>query len=462
MNVKTTNIFSLTMKSLAFSCACKLLILMALLMPLVSSCNVMDVESEDSIPADKAFKDKKGIEQGILGSYDALQSLSYYGRTFSILPDLSSDDLKHPSEATSTDYAEVDGHVILPENSAVEGIWNSIYNTINTANSVIVKVPGMSDMTEEEKNNALGELYFIRALCHFNLVNLFGAVPIKTSPTVGVSNLNAKRDAVEEVYNQIITDLIFAAENLPASTSTKVRATQYAAKALLARVYLYEKNYSAAYQKANDVLQNGGYTFVDNYADIFAADGSAETIFEIDFASDDRNRIAEYNFPKTLNGRYEVAPSALLISAFSSSDARKNVTIAFDGVNAYAKKYDDLSTGADNVIILRLAEMYLIRAEAQAHMDNPVIKNIQDDINAIRNRAGLDNTSASTVSELLTALEDERRLEFAFEGHRWFDLVRTGRATTVIDGFDDNRMTLYPIPSSEVLTNNLMTQNPGY
>jgi hypothetical protein len=440
-----------------------ILIGLALLaMPLMNSCNVLDVESESSIPASEAFKNKKGIEQGVLGSYDAMQSLSYYGRTFSLFPDLSSDDLAHPSEATSSDYAEVDGHVILPENSAAEGIWNSIYNTVNAANSVIVKVPGMTDMTDDEKNLALGELYFIRALCHFNLVNLFGAVPIKTLPTVGVNNLNSKRDPVESVYAQIVTDLTFAKDHLKASSSTKTRASKYAAKALLARVYLYQKKYDAAYQEANEVIINGGYTFLNNYADIFADDGSAETIFEIDFASDDRNRIAEFNFPKTMNGRYEVAPSASIINAFSANDKRKSVTIAYDGANAYAKKYDDLSTGADNVIVLRLAEMYLIRAEAKAHLENPVIKNIQDDINTIRTRAGLENTTASTVLALTTAIEEERRLEFAFEGHRWFDLVRTGRALSLIDGLRDSRMTLYPIPSSEVLTNDLMKQNPGY
>lgn len=462
MNVKKIDITAKFSKQLASNGINILIGLAFLMVPLMNSCNVLDVESESSIPADQAFKNKKGIEQGILGSYDAFQSLSYYGRTFSILPDLSSDDLKHPTEATSSDYAEVDGHVILPENGTVEGIWNAIYNTINTANSVIVKVPGMTDMTDDEKNSALGELYFIRGLCHFNLVNLFGAVPIKTSPTVGVGNLSAKRDPVESVYTQIITDLTFAEKNLTVSTSTKTRASKYAASALLARVYLYQKNYAAAYQEANNVIANGGYTFLDNYASIFAGDGSAETIFEVDFTSDDRNRIAEYNFPKTLNGRYEVAPSASIISAFSADDKRLSATIAFDGVNAYSKKYDDLSTGADNVIVLRLAEMYLIRAEAGTHLDNPVIKNIQDDINIIRGRAGLGNTTATTASSLITAIEEERRLEFAFEGHRWFDLVRTDRALSVVEGLQDARKTLYPIPSSEVLTNDLMIQNPGY
>ncbi|MFT3737762.1 MAG: RagB/SusD family nutrient uptake outer membrane protein [Breznakibacter sp.] len=433
-----------------------------IIVPWFHGCDVLDVESEDSIPASEAFKDKKGIEKGILGSYDAMQSLSYYGRSFSILPDLSSDDLLHPDEATSTDYAEVANNAILPENSSVEGIWNAIYNTVNTANSVVVKVPEMSDMTDDEKSKALGELYFIRALCHFNLVNLFGAVPIKTEPTVGTSQLDVARDSVADVYEQIIDDLTFAEQHLSVSASTKTRATVYAATALLARVYLYNKQYDLAYEKANEVIVLGGYTLLPSVAAVFADDGSAETIFEIDFTSDDRNRVAEYNLPKTLNGRYEVAPTESLAGVFENGDTRSEASVAMDGANVYANKYIDLKTGADNVVVLRLSEMYLIRAEALARSENPVVKDIQDDVNAVRNRSGLGDTPASTVAGLIDAIARERRVELAFEGHRWFDLVRTGKAVGTISGLTDKRMTLYPIPSSEVLTNKLMKQNPGY
>jgi hypothetical protein len=133
-------------------------------------------------------------------------------------------------------------------------------------------------------------------------------------------------------------------------------------------------------------------------------------------------------------------------------------------VNAYANKYNDLSKGADNVIILRLGEMYLIRAEAEAHKAGGSITAIQDDINVIRLRANIIPSTENTVDELLTVIENERRLEFAFEGQRWFDLVRTGRATEVLPTVTDTDKTLFPIPAGELQTNNSpeMIQNPGY
>jgi hypothetical protein len=438
-----------------------------------AGCNVLDVEPTDSIPASSAFKDKAGIERGIMGSYSSLQSLSYYGRAFITYGDLAADNLEHPVDATNADYGEIDNNNILPENGAVGGTWAAIYDGINVANNVIVKIPGMSDMTDSEKNQALGELYFLRALNHFNLLNYFGAIPIKTSPTVGVDNVDAGRDPVDSVYSQIISDLTFAEQHLEESSSLKIRASSYAASALLARVYLYKGDYNKAYDKANDVIANGGYTLLKKYSDIFSTDGSAETIFEIDFSETDRNRIAEYNFPKTLNGRREVAPSESIHSAFEPNDNRYTTTIVdtiwtndttFTTSTPYANKYNDLSKGADNVIVLRLAEMFLIRAEANAKKTDGKIVEIKADIDTIRWRANLAPTTATTIDDLLLAIEQERRVEFAFEGQRWFDLVRTGRAMDVIPTVTSINQTLFPIPLAEIQTNKSpeMIQNPGY
>src|SRR5690606_3253447 len=189
-----------------------------------------------------------------------------------------------------------------------------------------------------------------------------------------------------------------------------------------------------------------------DYAAIFEGDGSAETIFEIDFTALDRNRIAEYNYPKTLNGRREVEPTQDLLDAYEIGDERFNATIAFDGALAYPIKYDDLSTGADNFIVLRLGEMYLIRAEAEAR-NNGDITMIQADLDAIRQRANLSPTSASSHPALLLQIEKDRRIELAFEGHRWFDLVRTGRAIEVLPNVNSTNQTLFPIPSGELQTN---------
>lgn len=440
----------------------KKIILITFILFTAISCEVLEVEPQNSIEASEAFKTKKDIDKGILGAYASFQSLSYYGRTFNLFSDLSSDNLSHPLAATATVYAEVNNNNILPENGSVSGIWQIAYDGINVANNVIQKVPTIEGMTTEEQDEALAELYFIRALNHFNLLNYFGGVPIKLLPTVGLDNIDAPRNTIDEVYAQIITDLTFAANNLPSSGS-KTRASKYAAKALMARVYLYQKDYSLAIKLASDVINNGGYTLLNNYDDIFT-DESAESIFEIFFSQLERNRIAEYNFPTSLNGRREVEPSADLLSSYQTGDAREAASLALDGSSAYAIKYDDLSLGAENVIVLRLADMYLIRAEAEANLTTPNGQLVRDDINKIRNRASLGSTSEISISKLVKIIENERRFEFAFEGHRWFDLVRTNRAISVLPNVKNVNQTLFPIPLDELQTNNDpgMVQNSGY
>ncbi|MCJ7759492.1 MAG: RagB/SusD family nutrient uptake outer membrane protein [Gillisia sp.] len=440
----------------------KKIVLVVLFSITAMSCDVLEVEPQDSIPADAAFKTKEDIDKGILGAYASFQSFSYYGRTFGIFSDLAADNLSHPLAATATAYAEVDNNNILPENGSISGIWSVIYDGINVSNNIITKVPTIEGMTEQEKNTALAELYFIRGLNHFNLLNYFGAIPIKINPTVGVTNLDAPRNSVEEVYSQIINDLSFAAENLQVS-GNKTRASKFAAKALLARVYLYKKDYPQAIAFASDVIANGNYSLLDNYSDVFA-DETGESIFEIFFSQTERNRIAEYNFPHSLNGRREVEPSENLLNTYETGDTRYEASIAFEGTEAYAKKYDDLSLGADNVIVLRLADMYLIRAEAEANLPAANISSVQDDINEIRTRANLTPTSETSITQLLKIIEKERRIEFAFEGHRWFDLVRTNRAIAVLPNVNSITQMLFPIPTDEIQTNNDpgMTQNPGY
>ena len=441
----------------------KKLLYISILCLLAAYCNITDVEPQNSISATEAFKTKADIEKGILGAYASFQSLSYYGRTFPIFADLAADNLSHPVDATAVEYTEVDNNNILPENGSNSNMWSIMYDGINVANNVISKVPIIKDMTQEEKDVALAELYFIRALNHFNLTRYYGAIPLKLEPTVGVNNLDAPRVPVDEVYAQIITDLSFAVENLPSSAS-KIRASKFGAKALLAKVYLYEENYQQAATMASEVINSGGYSLLPNYADVFADEENAESIFEISFSEMERNRIAEYNFPKSLNGRREVKPSQGLLDTYEDDDERFTASVAFSDNLAYAIKYDDLNLGAGNFIVIRLADMYLIRAEALAKGPAPDANQIKADLNTIRTRAGLSNTTANGIGQLISAIEKERRVEFAFEGHRWFDLVRTGRAIDVLTNVNNVNQTLFPIPFDELQTNNdpSMVQNPGY
>jgi hypothetical protein len=309
---------------------------------------------------------------------------------------------------------------------------------------------------------------FLRALFHFNLLNYFGGVPVKTLPTLGVDNIDQARNSAEEVYDQVTADLTAAETRLPQPGQvSEGRASAFSASALLARVYLsrFQAENNATYadlavEKADKVIQQGGFSLSPSYGAIFEGDNS-EIIFKVVFSVQDRNRLAEYNFPRSLSGRFEVGPSPSIIQDFDPADSlRFRASLAVDSLGTYyCYKYRDLSGGSDPVFVIRLAEMYLIKAEALAYTNGDA-EAIRQNIDAVRFRAGLAPTTASTYDELKLAIENERRFEFAFEGHRWFDLVRTRRVVVVL-GIEAYKM-LFPIPLSEMTTNNAMEQNPGY
>jgi hypothetical protein len=303
-------------------------------------------------------------------------------------------------------------------------------------------------------------------MLHYYLVTYFGGVPIQTLPTLDLSKIDIARNTVAEVYTQVISDLTSAKAKL-STTKVKGRVNSYAASALLAKVYLTkfqmlgdQPSAGLAITEASRVITDGGYSLVTDYGSMFTPTiNTSESIFEVVFDAQNFTRLAQYFYSRDLSGRYEVAPEAELIESYESNDSRKPQTIAYLGTQPYGYKYKDVSGGTDHVYVFRLAEMYLVRAEALAYSIGAVAS-IQADINAIRNRAGLANTTAATIPDLKLAVENECRHEFAFEGHRWPDLVRTKRAVPIL-GIDE-KYTLFPIPLSEKQTNSLMEQNPGY
>ena len=438
-------------------------ILMMVALMLGSCTKVLDVEPTASISNDVAIKNKVGVERAVIGSYTSLQATGLYGRNRVIIGDLAADNLTWTG--TTQEYLQIENNNVLAENLIIDGVWSAAYDGLNRVNNVLAAMRRVTDLSDTERAKYEGEALFMRALFHYNLVTMFGGVPIKTIPTADISNIDQAKNTPEDVYLQVIADLISAEAKLPA-TNTAGRANKFAASALLARVYLnrYQNTGDASYatlaiQKADKVLTEGGYGLANPYSALYEG-GNNEVIFEIVFDAQNKNRLAEYFFPRSLAGRYEIAPTALLVQSYEAGDKRLAASISTDGEGKlYCKKYEQLAAGSDGVIVLRLAEMYLIKAEALAYTDGN-IGAIQDNINPIRGRAGLLSTTANTYPALKLAIENERRHEFAFEGHRWFDLVRTKRATTLL-GIDEDH-TLFPIPLSEMQTNLLMKQNFGY
>ncbi len=441
----------------------KLLYIPLLSLLAISCTKLLDVQPAQSISTEQAIKDKEGVEKAITGAYYSLHDVGNYGRNRVIAGDLAADNLDWTG--TTRDYQQVGENLIAADNGIIEGIWASNYDCINRVNNVLDRIEGI-EMTEGDRNTFTGDALFLRALSHFNLLSFYGGVPIKTRPTTDLSSINQARNSAAEVYEQIVGDLLEAESLLP-ETRALGWASSYSATALLARVYL-SRFHSAgdpafaalAVEKAGKVIGDGKYALATAYEDLFAGNVT-ESIFEVIFDAQNYNRLAQYFLPVSLTGRGEVSPAADFVLEFQSSDTlRFASSVAFDeNTQPYAYKYRDIVSGSDRVYVLRLAEMYLIRAEALAYTDGN-IDDIQSDVNTIRARAGLDPTVAASIPELKRAIENERRHEFAFEGHRWSDLVRTKRAAFLL-GIDE-KFTLFPIPLSEMQTNTLMKQNEGY
>jgi len=434
------------------------------ILALTSCAKVLDVDPSQSISPEEALKDKTGIQRAITGSYSVLQYVGSYGRYQVIVSDLAADNLDWI--ATSVDYSEIDANDINAGNSIIDGIWTANYDGINRVNNVLNKLPKITDATQAEKDVFEGEALFLRALFHFNLANFFGGIPIKTMPTLDLSNVDQAKNSLDEVYLQVIDDLKIAVEKLPATVEAG-RASSFSAAALLARVYLTyfhssgnQEMATKAIEMADKVINEGGYTLAPSYADLFNGNNT-EPIFQVVFDAQNYNRLAQNFFPISLSGLYIIAPSPGFMTCFDPVDTVRFANSALIDIEnkPYCFKYRDIVTGTDRVMVLRLAEMYLIKAEALAYTNGDV-EEIATNINVIRTRAGLPNTEASTIPLLKLAIENERRYEFAFEGQRWQDLVRTKRAVPLL-GISE-QATLFPIPLSEMQTNKKMTQNDGY
>lgn len=441
-----------------------ILFIAAVALMLASCSKVFDVNPTASISSDLAISDKSGVEHALTGTYNALQAVGLYGRNYLIIGDLAADNLTWTG--TSQDYGQIEHKPVPADNSIVDGFWAAAYDGINRANNILYKLPSISGLTQQEYNQFEGEALFIRALLYYDLVSYFGGVPLKLEPTLDLNNINSSRNTAADVFDQIISDLNNARTKL-SPTRIAGRASSFSASALLAKAYLAESYLNndpsqaqLAIAEADHVIADGGFILSANYADLFTATTSDESVFEVVYDLQNYNRLAQYYYPRSLIGRYEIAPTAGFIASFETGDTRLPVSVAYDDKNLpYGTKYNDVSGGTDKVYVIRLADIYLLRAEALAYT-NGSIEAIQSDINIVRTRAGLGNTDASTINDLKTAIENERRHEFAFEGHRWIDLVRTGRAAALMG--IDTKYTLFPIPLSEMQTNQNMTQNPGY
>lgn len=442
-------------------------------------------------------------------TYNALRDWRYHGG-FPIL-DIMSDDARKGSNPTDGIHIQAfENFSYTPSEGAVANWFTTLYLAVKRCNLVIERAPDI-DMDATTKNRLIGESRFIRGMTYFNLVRLYGGVPLIT--TINPERKVA-RNTAEEVYALVEEDLLFAAENLPERSEYDSedlgRATKGAAKALLAKVYLYQKNYTSAEQYALEVINSGQYILEPDFERVFSKDGEFGTgsIFEIGARPDDfQNGGHQYGntqgFRDNPNRGWGFnRPSWNLLTFFEENDPRLDATVLYVGetidgitmgndaatpdttyatgtnqileIECYNQKVWTPGTGPleswdHNVRVLRLADVMLMAAEAMN--ENGKTAEALTYLNKIRERARggnsdiLPDVASSNQGAVRDAILKERRAEMAMEQNRFFDLVRTGRAAEALGplGYIEGKHNLFPIPQSEIdLSEGLLTQNPNW
>ncbi len=389
-----------------------------------------------------------------------------------------------------------------------DNIWEDHYDVINRANLIIENVPNLEGADQSQVDNLVGQAKFIRALSYFNLVRWF-AQPYKSGAsndqpgvilqTDGVQStdpdFNQPRASVGDIYEQIRTDLEDAISRLDVKAA-RIRAGQAVAEALLAKVSLYQGRYDEASSLAGTVIRRDGFTLSDDPIVPYANESNPEIIFSTSFSSIDNSGtnafMSSFYLPDDFGGRGDITANSQFVSDAESGDRRATATtgLGLSGDNpgpeikgdnllysyadgggspaAWTNKWTNPNFG-DDMPVLRVAEMYLIRAEAEARSSSGSESQARQDVNAIRNRAGLGDVSSSLSDQaLIDEIIQQRRYELAFEGDRRHDLQRLGRpitssrSGTVQPGASQR---ILPIPAREIEVNDALdqsSQNPGY
>lgn len=433
----------------------------------LTSCeDKLDLEPTQFISTDVALSTGENVENLLIGAYAEAGQSASYGGNIQMLSDLYGATNQVSWNGTFQPIRQVYTKNILVDNSYVRDTWLNGYDVINQTNLVLDNI----DLVDEEnQSNIEGQARFLRGLTYFDLTRLFGqqymsgqsnnqlGVPLELEGIEDYSgNLEIARSTVEENYTQVITDLQAAYDLLP--EDNEEFAERYAAQALLARVYLQQGDYSSALASANDVIENSSYSLAGTYADIFNNDtDGSETIFAFQVTTQDGSNNLITHYADQANGGRgnDISINDGYVAMFDSED-----DVRSEFFYASAQSEDRLTAKYTNqfgnVMILRLAEMYLIRAEANLRLGSAVGATPVEDINRIRERSNADVLTSVSLDDIML----ERQLELAFEGFLIHDLKRTMEDVGDIP-YDDNSL-LFPIPQREMDVNSLLTQNPGY
>lgn len=443
----------------------------------------------EKITTDKVFGTAGTIEMTMLGVYS--KATNYYGGgQFVYRADQLADNLSAnpPLASDIISTAQYDAS----NSESLSSSWTAPYATIYEVNTMLQNLPtATAKLTDEQRGRYIAQNLFLRALMYFELVRLYGDVPLILEPDPTVSKSKARAPKAE-VYAAIVADLKDAMSKLPGTNITGLDArrcaNKYVAEALLARVYLFMGDYANAETAATDVINSGNYSLGTDLSAVLMR-RSKEIIFATDGSMIDAPNSCWYyglygmpnfyqEFPEAYAWEYsgwgcltqsaidEYEPNDQRFEKWFTYSAEENV---FSIKYPYSFFFQELADAdPQDFCVLRLSEMYLIRSEAKARKSAPDLAGAAQDLNLIRTKHGaLPKLTASSQAELLTALEHENRVEFMCEGHRWYDLVRTNRADAVLSklstksGWKANKI-LLPIPTKELINNKNLVQNTGY
>lgn len=431
-----------------------------------TACNVIDQEPIDSVSNQQLFTKGADAQAAIIGAYKGVLD---NGFNYMVMAELPTKNVK--GNALNRQFEQINNLQFLDDNGYYNQLWTQNYLIINRVNTIIARVPGIEDPTfsATQKSQILAEARMIRAFAYFNLIRYFADVPLIVGPTSSpdLPSLQISRDNMNQVYTQVFEDLEIAIRDLPESYSsalqTKGRATKAAANALATRIYLFRKEYDKVISAADAVLSKKS-TLNNTYAALFEDKNADESIWELQYDNLNPNTIAASYLPPSLGGTRMIEVNPDIVDQYEAGDLRKAATIGTASDGQYVKKYTRRVSRDDNFILFRLAEVILSKAEALAETSypNPTALSL---LNQIRTRAGLPSLTETDVPDLAsfqTKLFKERRLELCYEGHSWFDIVRTDRLESEL-GLTDPKYKLWPVPAVEILRNpNLLPQNPGY
>ena len=450
-----------------------IIIISASILSLWSCKKVLDLTSPNDVDDNKVFTTVSGLRNARIGMYNTLQDKNYYGGYYPLMAECYTDD------GTTGGYDVIDLNefayrAVGSANIYVEGSYNAIYHTIYTANKIINNIDDVPGLEKDEHDNTLAEALFIRALAHFDVLRFWGEHWDKSS-AYGISivtNTDAPtepvaRSSVEESYQQIIGDLQQAISLFNTNNGNQY-ASDASAKALLARVYLYHGDLNEAADMATDVINNASFDLFgpDDFTKIYTEKLTQESVFELKFDPQNTSayNAATYLRDDALRSDVIFIANADLNTFFENRpDDRRSSLVDFVNndlsiePDGRTQKYRGETTKDNSGYIIRLAEVYLIRAEARGRVNG------LSDLNKIRTSRGMSALTAADVPDdatYLNAILDERRAELNFEGHRLFDLARTGKVEEVLGS---GVLPIMPIPQREIDgTGGVVEQNPGY